>query len=582
VKSFRIAALAAAMGIAGCGAPADDADTAANPDAGAVDTGQPDDTGPGGEDIAGEDGTTGPDGTTVDAGGDTGETDTVTPPEDTTTPGGSVVINEVVPSAVDPDVDWIELFNPGTEAADLSGWKLRDDDPLHELLFPEGTVVEAGAYLVLYRDAEGSFDFGLGPDDALFLYDTTTALVDFADWSDGDAPAGASYGRFPNGTGPFETLLTPTPGAANIETAQPVCGNGSIEFGEVCDGASLDSQTCKALGFAGGELTCEDDCSGLDTTGCLLAGEEVVVNEVSATPVAAETDWIELANRGADAVDVGGWTIGDDDPLHVFTIPAGTMIEAGGYLLFTQGEVGSFEFGLGGADSVLLYNGSGELTDTTTWITGQVPASTTWGRVPDATGPFKTLTTPTPGAANIDNIPQECGNGSVELGEVCDGQELGDATCESLGFVGGTLACAGTCDGYDATACTLPASGVVINEVTSSDTDVIELFNSTNGTVDLAGWSVEDDTPDLPDHKYVLPAGTSIGAGGFLVLVKGTDHAFGLGKDDKVVLRDAEGAEVNVADWADGDAAVSYCRVPNGTGAFKPCSIQTFGSANID
>lgn len=45
-----------------------------------------------------------------------------------------------------------------------------------------------------------------------------------------------------------------------------------------------------------------------------------------------------------------------------------------------------------------------------------------------------------------------CGNGVLELGEVCDGDQLPDQTCEDLGFVGGELACSDTCT-IDATGC---------------------------------------------------------------------------------------------------------------------------------
>ncbi len=39
-----------------------------------------------------------------------------------------------------------------------------------------------------------------------------------------------------------------------------------------------------------------------------------------------------------------------------------------------------------------------------------------------------------------------CGDGTFQAAhESCDGQELGDATCESLGYPGGTLACGDTC-----------------------------------------------------------------------------------------------------------------------------------------
>ncbi len=60
--------------------------------------------------------------------------------------------------------------------------------------------------------------------------------------------------------------------------------------------------------------------------------------------------------------------------------------------------------------------------------------------------------TPTPGAG-------DCGNGIVDgANEICDGAALAGATCGSLGFAGGTLACAPSCAGFDSTGCTLPAS----------------------------------------------------------------------------------------------------------------------------
>jgi len=39
-----------------------------------------------------------------------------------------------------------------------------------------------------------------------------------------------------------------------------------------------------------------------------------------------------------------------------------------------------------------------------------------------------------------------CGNGRVDLGEACDGAELGTSSCESLGYRQGQLACTATCE----------------------------------------------------------------------------------------------------------------------------------------
>jgi hypothetical protein len=46
-----------------------------------------------------------------------------------------------------------------------------------------------------------------------------------------------------------------------------------------------------------------------------------------------------------------------------------------------------------------------------------------------------------------------CGDGTIDVGEQCEGADLGGQTCEGLGFTGGTLACTGGC-GYDTSGCT--------------------------------------------------------------------------------------------------------------------------------
>ena len=47
-----------------------------------------------------------------------------------------------------------------------------------------------------------------------------------------------------------------------------------------------------------------------------------------------------------------------------------------------------------------------------------------------------------------------CGNGTLDPGEACDGADLNGQTCEGLGFGGGTLACNGSCTGFDTSGCT--------------------------------------------------------------------------------------------------------------------------------
>ncbi len=48
--------------------------------------------------------------------------------------------------------------------------------------------------------------------------------------------------------------------------------------------------------------------------------------------------------------------------------------------------------------------------------------------------------------------PTTCGNGTLQTPESCDGTDLEQATCESLGYYGGTLGCGADCR-YDLTDC---------------------------------------------------------------------------------------------------------------------------------
>ena len=50
--------------------------------------------------------------------------------------------------------------------------------------------------------------------------------------------------------------------------------------------------------------------------------------------------------------------------------------------------------------------------------------------------------------------PEACGDNVIQGTEDCDGADLGGATCTTLGFSGGTLACASDCT-YDTSGCTI-------------------------------------------------------------------------------------------------------------------------------
>ncbi|MFJ3385566.1 MULTISPECIES: lamin tail domain-containing protein [unclassified Curtobacterium] len=252
------------------------------------------------------------------------------------------------------------------------------------------------------------------------------------------------------------------------------------------------------------------------------ASDGLVVNEVETN--GDDTDWVELKNTSAVAIDLSGYGFLDSDDTHTkYVLPAGSTIAAGGYFVIDQPEDGKpgFDFGLGDADSARVYDAAGALVLRYDWTS---KADVTWGRCPDGTGAVVDTTGSTKGAAN------DC------------------------------------------------SSPIRINEVESQDGvpgDWVELVNTGSTAVDLGGYVVKDSEDD---HAYSIPAGTTVGAGGFSVVDEAA-LGFGLGKADSVRLYDPNGTEVDAYSWT-AHAATTYGRNPDGTGAFAETSAPTKGAAN--
>jgi hypothetical protein len=143
-----------------------------------------------------------------------------------------VVINELMAAnsgaVLDPQgeqEDWIELFNTSGRQVDLSGMYLSDSETSpRKWAFPAGTILNPGAYLVVWADEDGGDEPGLHANFKLAAAGEQVLLVD-ADERDnqvldrvdfGTQEPDLAYGRTPDGQGGFAVLGTPTPGAANL------------------------------------------------------------------------------------------------------------------------------------------------------------------------------------------------------------------------------------------------------------------------------------------------------------------------------------------------------------------------------
>lgn len=193
----------------------------------------------------------------------------------------------------------------------------------------------------------------------------------------------------------------------------------------------------------------------------------------------------------------------------------------------------------------------------------------------------------------------DCGNGAIDAGEQCDGDELDGVTCPDVNpaYSGGTLTCGASCT-FDASACEVPPNTplVVINELTTEavlageyagPNDAVELHNAGTAAADLSGWLLSDDPTLAAEKTYAIPDGTMLDPGEFLVLLTLDELTmtgvlpFGLSDENVEVLTlaDPGGQTVDYVPFNGYLARVSWCRVPDGGGPWFQCE-QTFGSTN--
>jgi len=123
----------------------------------------------------------------------------------------TLVINEInykSPSDLDTE-DWIEFYNHGNAALNLSGWIFKDSENNHRYIFPANTNIAPGDYLVLCRDLTkfkqnfpnvinclGNMDFGFSSDGELVrLYDDQGILIDSLTYENDDPWPDAANGN---------------------------------------------------------------------------------------------------------------------------------------------------------------------------------------------------------------------------------------------------------------------------------------------------------------------------------------------------------------------------------------------------
>jgi hypothetical protein len=96
------------------------------------------------------------------------------------------------------------------------------------------------------------------------------------------------------------------------------------------------------------------------------------------------------------------------------------------------------------------------------------------------------------GSTPVGGAPSDCGNGVIDEGEECDGEELGDTRCTDLDYAGGDLGCRSTCE-FDTADCleTLCGNDLIDD---GEECDNKNIGSATCISAGFAGGTLECDT----------------------------------------------------------------------------------------
>jgi hypothetical protein len=366
----------------------------------------------------------------------------------------SVLISEIAwgGTAASPTHQWIELYNPGSEAIDLAGWRLAtgDFDPFISLV---GTI-PAGGFFLLERGEDGILQDILADEvypmiatlseggESLRLWAPGDVLVDTANQAGGSWPAGTAFpeshsmermGLLPDGPGAWATNdglvrngsdlngnpvygtpkqfyahwpATPTPASTGTatETATPTPSPTATATGSSTPSPSGTPTNTPSFTRTR-TLTPTRTSTRTPTRSPTALPGVVVINEYLPH---STTDWngdgrvdtgdeyVELLNMGTEPVNLNKWKLDNGSGTPAYILPGMILLPRQMALFYHR------DSGLAlsdGGSSVRLLKPDGRTADISNYPV-VAAADQTWCRMPDGIGAWAFACRPTPGRPN--------------------------------------------------------------------------------------------------------------------------------------------------------------------------------------
>jgi hypothetical protein len=461
----------------------------------------------------------------------------------------TVIINEVawMGTLSDATHEWIELYNPGTDPVNITGWRLQAVDGTPNILLA-GTI-PAGGYFLLERNQDATtitadqiYTGALGngpPGETLQLFDNsvpTPILIDTANYPAGNPwPAGNNTTKCTmERTGPLfdEAASWVTSSPNNI--AQDASGNN------IC--GSPKAQNSQFI----------TPTATLTPTNTPEWQRRILISEVAWGGTQADdtlAQWIELYNPGGD-LDLTGLYLRIPGKSDIFL--SGTLL-SNSYYLIERNEadtsapaslVVAFPFLNPAGDSLFLYAPGGSLIDSANADGGPWPAGSRFFSYTS----MERIGPPYGGDTdaawlNFFGTPYALDR----LGNLINGSPGGPNSVGATSTPTLTPTPTSTATVTPTRTPTLtppptstatvtptrtitPTPGVsrsiVINEVAwggtaaSSNHEWIELYNPGATDINITGWRLT-----TSDNSLSITLNGTISAGGYFLLERGTDNA---------------------------------------------------------
>ena len=275
------------------------------------------------------------------------------------------------------DLEFVELYNPFGTFIDISGYKLSGDI---DYLFPAGTVLPAGSFLVVARN----------PADVQAFYGLKQVFGPYR----GSRPNEGGTLRLRHRTDALFLEIqygtrAPWPDAAHglghsLVLARPSYGENDPRAWAASDRRDGSPGRAESIEYE--------------------PMRDIVINEFLANSDEPLVDFIELYNHSNESVDISGCWLSDDKSLligstnaHGFRFPPDTQIPPRGFISIDQNQL-AFALDSGGEMLFLSNSNLTRVIDAVTY-SGQRSGISS-GRYPDGSPDFYPLKDRTPGIPN--------------------------------------------------------------------------------------------------------------------------------------------------------------------------------------